>query len=537
MRNKTKEMTDTTKQPSSSNRARFQDILHVLKKYHITTGMSPTKLRHILEDLGPTYVKLGQIMSMRSDMLPDNYCKELTKLRTSVKPIPFSEVTTILEEEWNCPLSQVLQKIDETPIGSASIAQVHHAILQTKEEVVIKVQRPHIQKTMKEDIELLKKAVKLLHLTVGTGETIDFPTILDELWKTSQEEMNFLKEAQHLTRFYQNQADIVYITSPKVFPNWTTKKVLVMEYIHGIQIDHQEELLKLGYDMEEIGRKTAENYCKQILEDGFFHADPHPGNLWISDGKIAWLDLGMTGTLSEYHKQLLKKAVMALLKNDMYELKNVFLAFGEPKAPINHARLYSDIDEIVQRYMSIGFGNMDLGKLMERLLSLVKVHKIAIHTDLTILCRSMVTLEGTLRICSPTVNMMEVLSVHMSQQFFQSFSLKNELTHKARLLYGSMDKSLEIPALFADLLNITKNGQTKLNLEFADLQEQRKSLQHITRQIILCFLACFLFLGSCILCLSDLEPQLFSMPWISSLGFLLSFLLMIWLIFITPHRK
>lgn len=529
--NKQQHLHESLVSSSSKNSTRLRDILRILKKYHLTKGMTPNKLLHLLEDLGPTYVKLGQIMSMRSDMLPKSYCQELTKLRTKVKPIPFGEMKQILEQEWNCPMEQVVKEIDENPLGSASIAQVHYARLQNDQEVVLKIQRPHIQEIMEQDIRLLKKAVKILRLTIGTGETIDFPTILDELWKTSKEEMDFLKEAQHLIQFYENQLEVKYITSPKVDRNWTTSKVLVMEYIKGIPIDQIEQLTALGYDLIEIGRKTAENYCKQILEDGFFHADPHPGNVWICDGKITWLDLGMTGTLSDYHKQLLRKAIVAILKNDIYELKNVFLAFGEPKEPINHAQLYSDIDEIVKRYMSIGFGTMDLGKLIERLLSLVKLHKIAIHSDLTILCRSMITLEGTLRICSPSVNMMEILSMHMSQQFFESFSMKKELHHKARLLYSSMDKSLEIPALFADLLNITKNGQTKLNLEFTNEAMTPRFVYRQVKRLILSLLIGFLFLGSSILCLTSLKPTLFHMPFISFLGFCLSGFLLLILLF------
>ena len=532
-----KRQTYTTNETSSHNQKRLRDILSILKTYHLTKGITPSKLRSLLEDLGPTYVKLGQIMSMRSDMIPDIYCQELTKLRTNVKPISFCEIKTILEREWGCPIEEILEEIQEEPIGSASIAQVHYARLKAGKEVVLKIQRPHIKEIMQEDIRLLKKAIQLLPITLVTGDSIDLLTILDELWRISQEEMDFLKEAHNLSRFYENQKEIVYITSPKVFYEHTTSKVLVMDYINGIQIDQLEQLEHCGYDLIEIGRKSAENYCKQILEDGFFHADPHPGNLWISDGQIAWLDLGMTGTLSEYHKQLLKKAIIALLKNDIYELKNVFLAFGDIKESIDHARLYNDINDIVQRYMSIGFGNIDLGKLMERFLSLLKVHKIALHADLTILCRSMVTMEGTLRICSPSVNMMEILSLHMSQQFLTSDSLHQELRHKLRLFYSSIDKTLEIPALFSDLLNITKNGQTRLNLNIDNETFSRTFIQRQMRHLILCFLIGFFFIGSSILCLSSLTPTIFYMPWISFIGFVICLILFLLLLFDLFARK
>lgn len=516
---------------------RLWDIVHVLKTHQITKGLTPKKLRSIFEDLGPTYVKLGQIMSMRSDILPENYCEELTHLRTEVKPLPFSIIRQILEQEWHRPVEEVITNIQETPLGSASIAQAHYATLKSGSPIVLKVQRPHIQKTMEEDIHLMRKALKFFKYAIGSGDLIDFQTILDELWKTTKEEMDFQKEASHLQRFYENQKEIVYVTCPKVISSLTTKSVLAMDYIDGIQIDKTNLLLDNGYDTTEIGRKVAENYCKQILEDGFFHADPHPGNIWISDGKIAWLDLGMTGELSTYHKEILKRAIIAILKNDMYELKNVLLAFGEAKERINHARLYSDIDDIVQKYMSVGFGNMDVGKLIEKLLDLVKSHKIAINPDITMLGRSMITMEGTLKICSPEVNMLEILSGHMSRQLLNEFQWKQEVKHKARLLYGSMDKSLAIPALLSDLLNITKNGQTKLNLEFEDSDKHLSFFQNALNRTILTLLSISLFLGSSILCLSDLSPKLFQMPWISFVGFFISALLMLWLLLTIFFRR
>ena len=533
----------TSKEPSTKQNEepklekRLSDIIHVLKNHQITKGLTPQKLRAIFEDLGPTYVKLGQIMSMRSDILPESYCEELTHLRTEVKPLPFETIQQILEKEWNSPLSEVITAIEPIPLGSASIAQVHYAVLKTGERVVLKVQRPHIHETMKEDLRLMRKALKILKRTIGTGDLIDFETILDELWKTTQEEMDFQQESSHLSRFYANQKEILYTTCPKVFSHLTTKEVLVMEYIDGFQIDRTEQLVEHGYDPIEIGRKVAENYCKQILEDGFFHADPHPGNLWIRGGQIVWLDLGMVGELSDANQIILKRAIIAILKNDMYELKNVLLSFGEAKDRINHARLYSDIDNIVQKYMSVGFGSMDVGKLIEKLLDLIKSHKIAISPDITMLGRSMITMEGTLRICAPTVNMLEILSQHMSQKLLQEFNWKKELKHKGRLLYGSMDKSLEIPALLSDLLNITKNGQTKLNLELEDMERHLSFLQKLTNRFLLTLLSIGFFIGSSILCLTSLQPTIFHMPWISFFGFLFSFLIFFWLLIVILSKK
>ncbi|CUO88802.1 AarF/ABC1/UbiB kinase family protein [Eubacterium sp. am_0171] len=521
---------ETSQAEPPASQKRLREILQVLGKHHITRGLTPAKLREILEDLGPTYVKLGQIMSMRSDMLPENYCRELTKLRTEVSPLPYSVVSGVIEEELKEPAGNIFSQIEETPLGSASIAQVHPAVLKDGTKVVIKIQRPAIKEIMQDDILLLKKAAGILKLAIGTEDLIDFRTILDELWKTTREEIDFLQEAANLNLFYENQRDIVYVTCPKVFHEFTTPRLLVMEYIDGIQIDETVRLQELGYDMTEIGQKAAENYCKQILEDGFFHADPHPGNLWVAGGQIAWLDLGMTGRLTEHNKQLLKKAITAILEHDIYSLKNVLLAFGEPQERVNHARLYTDIDDILSKYMSMDFGTMKLGELIERMLSLVKEHRLAITPDITLLGRSMVTMEGTLAACAPDVNILQILSMHMSTLLLKELDIKKLLRHKGRQLYTSMDKSMEIPAQISDLLNITKNGQAQLNLQLSDSEEIRADIHKTADRFILSILAAALFIGSGMIIHVRTIPQWFGIPWISFLGYTISAVIIVGLI-------
>lgn len=387
-----------------SNR-RLLDILTVLKRHHLSRGMTPQKLKEILEDLGPTYVKLGQIMSMRSDMLPEAYCTELKKLRTEVKPLDFSLVKQVVEQELCRPLESVFSEIQPDPLGSASIAQVHLAVLADGGRVVIKVQRPHIRETMENDI------------------------------------------------------------------------------------------------------------------------------LWIAGGKIAWLDLGMTGHLSEHYKQLLRKAITALLMHDIYTLKNVLLTLGEPKDRINHARLYTDVDDIVSRYMTLDFGEMRLGDLIEKLLDLVKKHKIAISPDITLLGRSMITMEGTLAACSPEVNMLSILSMHMSSMIYDHFNWKKELIHRGRTAYASLDKSMEIPSQLSDLLNITKNGQTKLNMELTDANDFMKTFRQSVGYLVLGIVSSALFLGAVLLCMTELRPLIFGIPWISFIGFVLSGLIIVYLLY------
>ena len=287
---------------------RLKEITAVLHKHAITRGVSPEKLRLILTDLGPTFIKLGQIMSMRSDILPKRYCDELMKLCSDVDPMPFAEVEEVLREAFGCPWQEEFQEIQEKPLGSASIAQVHRAVLKTGEEVVIKVQRKGIYEIMARDIGLMKKAVKLLP-PVSIKEAVDLNLVLEELWRVTQEEMNFLTEAANMEEFSRKNKNVAFVKTPILYREYTTASVLVMEYIDGIPIDHKEELLAGGYDLDEIGSKFVDNFIKQVMDDGFFHADPHPGNVMIQGGKIVWIDMGMMGRLNDRDRELIGQAI------------------------------------------------------------------------------------------------------------------------------------------------------------------------------------------------------------------------------------
>lgn len=321
-------MSNPNEAKTLSSKRRLAQILGILKKHHITKGVDPVKFREILEDLGPTFVKIGQIMASRQDMFSERYCKELVKLRDNVAPLPFADVQRVIEEEYGCPMQEVFSSFERIPLGSASIAQVHKASLLDGREIVVKVQRPYIYEMMERDISLIRRAGKLLRLSEVLGSVIDINIVMDEFWFTAKQEMDFLNEARFAMEFARNHQSITYIGAPLIEQAYTTSRVLVMEYIDGIVIDDRKTLEEGGYDLREIASKLAENYIKQIVDDGFFHADPHPGNLRIRDGKIIWIDFGMMGTLQRSDKDLMKKAVQAIGSNDTELMVDVILTLG-----------------------------------------------------------------------------------------------------------------------------------------------------------------------------------------------------------------
>ena len=300
----------------SDNRQRLMEIVEVVRRHEITKGITPDKLCAIIEELGPTFIKLGQILSMRSDILPKTYCEALTRLRSDVAPMPFEQVKNQIENAYGRPLEEVFSSFDQQALGSASIAQAHAATLQTGEKVVVKVQREGIHEIMGRDILLLKQACKLLKYA-PVNELVDFNQVLDEMWVVAQEEMNFQTEAANLERFRKLNEDVAFVSSPALYRDYTTTTVLVMERIDGVGIAQKDELAAAGYDLSEIGAKLADNYVKQIMDDGFFHADPHPGNLRVREGKIVWLDMGMMGSLSDRQRELIGKAITGVARGDV----------------------------------------------------------------------------------------------------------------------------------------------------------------------------------------------------------------------------
>ena len=371
----------------AENRQRLMEIVEVVRRHEIVKeGMTPKKLCDIIEELGPTFIKLGQILSMRSDFLPKEYCEALKKLRSDVSPMSYAQVVAIVEASYGRPLGEVFSSFDEQALGSASIAQVHAAVLQSGEPVVVKVQREGIHDVMSRDIMLLKQACRLLKYTPVSG-LVDFNRVLDEMWLVAQEEMDFQTEAANLERFRNLNEDVAFVTSPALYREYTTTRVLVMERVDGIAIDDRDALVAAGYDPAEIGAKLADNYVRQIMTDGFFHADPHPGNLRIRDGRIVWLDMGMMGSLNDRQRSMIGKAITGVARGDINLCRDAVLNLGEFHGETDQRQLYRDIETLLEQYGSLDLGSMDLAKVFENLTEVMKRNGISMPGSLTMLAR------------------------------------------------------------------------------------------------------------------------------------------------------
>ena len=518
-----------SKGESKEYRTRLKEITSVLHKYGITRGITPQKLRMILEDLGPTYIKIGQIMSLHSDILPKRYCDELMCLRSEVTPMEFPEVKEVIEQAYGCPWNEIFAFISDTPLGSASIAQVHRAELLCGEQVVIKVQRTGIYEIMARDIGLLRKAVKLMP-PISLKGMADFDQVLDELWNVTREEMNFLTEASNMEEFARRNADVVYVRTPKLYQEYTTMHVLVMEYIEGPAIDDKETLLAGGYDLEEIGIKLIDIYIKQVMEDGFFHADPHPGNVKIQDGKIVWIDMGMMGRLTERDKELIGKAIRGIAENDIGMIQEAVMALGEFKEKPDQSVLYEDISELMSKYGSLDMGEIDVAEVMMDLMEVIKENKIRMPHGLTMLARGLTNMEGVLADIAPQINMIEIASRRISESMWKDLDWKKELKHAGKNLYRSMHKAVEVPGLAADALHGLMKGQTRVNLDLHASNDLALFLRRLVRNVVMGLWVMALLISSSIICTTNMSPKICGIPAIGAIGYLFAFAIVMYVL-------
>ncbi len=521
-------------------RQRLREIMAILSKHEIVKGITPVKLRKIVEDLGPTFVKFGQVLSMRQDILPAAYCHELEKLREDVNPLPFEVIKAQIEREYDRKIRDVFETLDPIPLGSASIAQVHRGTLLDGTAVVAKVQRPGIYETMSEDMALLYRATSLLKRSGAAGDAIDFSMVLDEMWVTAKQEMDFLMEANNAETFAENNKGIVYVTSPHIYHSFTTSKVLVMEYIHGEDISNTQALTDAGYDLAEIGNKLCENYIKQIVDDAFFHADPHPGNIRIQDGKIAWIDLGMMGTLSTRDKNLYKEVIQAMASKNVEKMKTVVLTMGVHHGHINHARLYADIDDMLEEYASLDLGSMNIGLILEETLRIANYHHIAMPKGMTMLARGIMTLEGVVEMLDPDINVVQIMMNHVQAHSFSDFNPQKEASELAHSLYSAQKNVLELPRYASDFFKMVLRGQAKVNLEITGSEEPLDRIDQMVNRIVVALITASLLMGSSFISTTNMTPKLLGIPALGALGYFVAICLgthMVFDIYRTKWRR
>ncbi|BDR53793.1 ABC transporter [Bombiscardovia nodaiensis] len=512
---------------------RLRQIGRIAAHFDVLHGLTPVTMRLMFEALGPTFVKMGQILSMRSEILPEAFCRELSKLRADADPIPYSTVMDALAQEYDRPLDEIFASIDSTPLGSASLAQVHRARLVTGEDVAVKVQRPGVRETMVQDIDIMRSFVKWADRLMGSrAQVVDIKGVVEELWQTFQTETNFADEAKNLAVFREFCRQYKYITCPKPYPQYCTEHVVVMEYVDGISVSHPGQLVKAGYDLGEIGTKLVDNYATQILDAGFFHADPHPGNIIVRGGKIVLIDLGMVGRLDGKTRSVLKDMIFAVGKEDSPALAEGLLRFTgtSETRPDDYSSLLSDLDSIVQEYGKVDLADLNIGEYISSVMLLAQRHHIKVPSSVTMVARCLVTLEGLLDEFLPDANMVEIISKHVTS----STNLPDQLKQGSKKLGVETDKAvhglLEALAESRTATRMLTRGQLRTNMQIVGSEEPLRQLSDMVNRLAMALIVVGLYVGSSIVYFARIKPFFFGIPWVSLLGYVVAFVLSAWIV-------
>ncbi|RBP97294.1 ABC transporter [Bifidobacterium aemilianum] len=512
---------------------RLGQIAHIARQFDVLHGLTPVKLRLMLEALGPTFVKVGQMLSMRSEILPQPFCDELAKLRADADPMSYQTVIDTLTREYGRPVSQIFEHIDPTPLGSASLAQVHRARLLTGEDVAVKVQRPGVRETMAQDVSLMRSIAKAAtKLMPSSAQVVDLGGVVEEIWDTFESETDFLHEARNLSEFKRNCQPLVYMDCPKPYMDLCTSHLVVMDYVEGISVSHPEELEAAGYDLKEIGTKLVDNYAAQILDTGFFHADPHPGNIIISGGTIVLIDLGMTGRLNQKTRSVMRQMIFAVGKQDSPALAEGLMRFsGSPADAEDYPSLLADLDSIVKEYGTVDLAELDVAEFFGALTQLAQRHGIEVPSSITTMGRALVTLEGMLDEFIPDVNMIQIISDHISRSKSVDELASDELKslglegHQAlHGLFGTLAEA-QVAA------RMLTRGQLRVNTELVGSEEPLSQLSDMINRLTMALIVVGLFIGSSIVYYAGMKPIIFGIPLVGFLGYVIAFILSAWIVF------
>lgn len=499
---------------------RFKEIMSVSVKHGFKNGIgNPKELRLVLEELGPTFVKIGQILSTRPDILPKEYIKELQKLQDDVKPEKFGIMKKLIETELKGDIDNIFMEFNTIPIASASLSEVYLAKLKTGEEVVIKVQRPNVREKMLSDIQILKKLAPFINFT-ATGEVVDMKEVVDELSIAIEKELNFIEEMNNIIKFSENNQNVKFIKCPKVYKKYCTNKILVMEYISGIKIDNINKLKNEGYDTHDIATKITYNYFKQVFEDGFFHADPHPGNILIHENTIAYIDFGLMGSLDLSLRKNLNEILEGAATGDIRLMTKSIIKIGIKKGPIDMDKLYKDIDIMYNSYIDESIHEFDIPQILEEVIEVCKKNNINMPKDVILLVKGMMIFQGVLASIDKDLTLIDIALPYFEEQIMKN-SLKNMDFSKILLkLYYSIKSSLELSSKTLEMLNTTLEGRLKLNLQIQNMDDNFNEINKMVNRLIFAVVVAGLLISSSLVINANVGLKIYGISAIGIVGYL-----------------
>ena len=477
------------------------------------------RIRLVLEELGPTFIKLGQIMSNRPDLLPLPLIKELKKLQSKVPAVSFSEISKVFHQETGKNLKNYFSYINPKPIGSASIAQVYYAKLKSGEEVAVKIRRPNIEKIIENDLVIMTNFAEILEKYFSSIKTINPVLIIKEFRRAIKKELNFKLEINNIEIFKQNFNKNHQIYVPKTYKKISTKKVLIMEYITGVPIS--EIANKKNYNKKLIAKRGADLVLEQVFVHGFFHSDPHEGNILIMpNNKICFIDFGMMGYLNNNHKELIGNILISINNKDSEYLSKILLKLAKNITKKNKEQFNYDINDIINEYSSLELKDIDICELFNKLFNLIVEYQISIPPVMYILLKALTTIEGIGRVLDPDLNIINNAKPFVHKLILERYNLTKFLK-SIFMSAGDTGKFLaKLPSEIAEIVNKVKSGEITIRFEHRGLEEINHTLDMISNRIVFAFIIASIIIGSSLIVLADIPPKIYNIPIIGLGGFI-----------------
>jgi len=538
---------------------RYQRIIRILFKYgfddlveglridqYLETGLKminrkpreeiekhsrPERFRMALEELGPTFIKLGQVLSTRPDLISPEYLNELEKLQDNVPPFPFAEVEEIFLAETGKKPSELFQEFNEQPMAAASIGQVHRARIKDGKEVVIKVQRPNIENTIAVDLEILAHLASLMEQYLEESQGHRPSAVVDEFARSLSLEIDYTVELANIQRFSKQFSNNKSIYVPLVYAELSTVRILTLEYIKGIKTSKIDILRKQGYDLQLIAERGAKLVMEQIFVHGFFHGDPHPGNIFILPGNITcFLDFGMMGRLSRKDREDFTDLMLSIVTKNDRKITDGVLSITNQFGEINHDALSRDLSDLLDRYLYLPLKDLEAGKILQELLDLVQHHKLSIKPNLYLMIKALSTIEGVGLVLDPNLELIKLAEPYL-------IKIKKERLRPGRLAEEIGETSTEylkllqeMPEEARSILRQLRAGKMKLKFEHRGLEKLAQALDRVSNRIAFAIVLAAQIIGSSLIILSDIPPKWQGIPLIGLAGFLVAGVMGFWLL-------
>lgn len=485
------------------------------------TDTRPERARKVLEELGPTYVKFGQLLSMREDLIPLKYAQEFTKLQNDVPPFPLEDVKAVLKTELGRDIPELFSDFDEKPVAAASIGQVHKARLHSGEDVVVKIQRPGIRRIIEADLDIMYSLAGFAQQHIEEIKLYNPVAVVDELSRSIHSEMDYTQEARNIEHFLSNFENDPVIVIPRVYNDYSSDRILTLEYIEGIKCNKFEKLANENLDREKIATNISEAFMKQVFEHGFFHADLHSGNIFaLKDGRIALLDFGMAGHLSEDMRGLLIDALIAITNGDSTQYIEVMRDLGVADEKLDVRSFKADYDHFLFKYYGRTLDQVDATEVSSEMLSLLRKHQIQVPPNVALLFKGVMTVSGFAMQMVPDFNVTEIAEPYARKFMKKRFSPRNIAKNSSKNLWYVSRLLSRAPLQLSHILETAEKGYLNLKFEHEGTDRLLSEISVASNRLAFSLIISAIIVGSSLVIQTGMEPQVWGVPLFGLLGFL-----------------